>query len=191
MRKGTAERVAILRQMYPTHTAQECARALGVTENYVHWLVHRFGILTKHMQWTQELDDYLRQHFGTTTTKELADKMGLTYARVQCRARTLGLRKEDEFRRKTLSVLRNTLVADERRRIERGLPQRTRLPVTHLSRRQYIARYKLVKWGYYCDYDYRIAYYTDKTERHTRFEANHADLFTIKPWTPEVAALYE
>lgn len=191
MRQKTAEYIATVRKMYPRHTIDECARVLGLSSSYVSRLVHMAGHPKRESPWTPDVDAYLRKHYRTTTNQALAEHLRLSQKQVMWRAYRLGLHKSTEHISKTMSSRRLEIIADEQKRIRMGLSRRTRIPLSHWSQRHYAVRHKLLKWGYYYDTDYRVAYYTDKTERHPRFERNNADLFSTKEWTPEVAALYE
>ena len=59
--------------------------------------------------WTTEQDDYLRQHYASTPTSDLAEVLGRTYGAVSARAgRRLGLHKDkatlqESTRRATLA----------------------------------------------------------------------------------------
>ena len=51
--------------------------------------------MTTSQTWTAEQDDYLRQHYATTPTADLAEVLGRTYGAVSARAgRRLGLHKD-------------------------------------------------------------------------------------------------
>lgn len=83
--------------------------------------------------------------------------------------------------REQMRNTRNATIRKERARITFGLPQRTRLKLTKMSRERSLLRYYLRKRGYIIDDTSRIAYYDTHTRRGPRIEKKKQPWYTFQP----------
>lgn len=139
----------------------------------------------KRLLTSKQMDDFCKA-YPCTSNRELAARFGLSGMQVSNIASRRKLKKDAGYHGRILGEL----IKAERARISQGLPQLTKMRLTLRPRRLYHAASWLLKKNYMIDYDYRIAYYDDKTSR-GRWEDTYGDVFKFEKWTDEVAKLYK
>lgn len=97
--KWTSEMKEYVQKHYPTEDTRAMAEKLGVTSPAVISMARCIGITKdkrrkpKHMEWTQEKEQYLKEHYATDATIKIAKKLGCTEAKIKWEAQKMGLEK--------------------------------------------------------------------------------------------------
>lgn len=101
-KRWTADELAMLLELYPTHPTKEVARRLGRTYQQVKTQASNYGLIktsgphARHL-WTDAELAQLRREYPHGPTEELAAKLGLDPERVYRKAWKLGLRKSKKY----------------------------------------------------------------------------------------------
>lgn len=144
----------------------------------------RRRIMSRNKLLSKEEEREFRAVYPHKSNLDIASMFRLSVEQVDRLGARYRLKKTDRSR-----ALRE-VYKSERLRVERGLPQLTKLRITSRPRRLYCAGAQLLNKNYMVDYDYRIAYYDEQTQR-GKWEKTYADVFEFQEWTEEVSKLYE
>lgn len=198
----TQQQVDYIRAHVNDRPRTKVARDAGVSMTTLYRIVREAGGEMRHdlSRRNSEYWEIVRRCYPAMTTREIADKYGILYGRVNKIARELGVRHSPEVRermraenaervRASRSKIDFAASAAKRKRKRRmdelrvlsGLPQRTRLKFAALSTQGRQTVWRMVrKHNYFqMDGEPRTLYYDGETHR-TPFEARHRIKYGIR-----------
>lgn len=195
----TTEQVEKLKQLYPDHTNKEMAQLFGCTEWTVRRTVAEIGLskVGKTAEFRKRMSDKANEVFMANGRKNNwklqrglmqklrdAGKCTHTFKSGENNLQRLGEERE-ALRLQRIGKARRSLLEAERRRINWGLPQKTKLKICFDQRRMLRKaewRCNLRKRGYIVAYASNIIYYDDNTKRSQQTEQTIAKYgFVVLP----------
>lgn len=171
----------------------ELAEAAGVSRNTVWNVLRKHGLPHRHADYSKslgeervaEIKDYIREHFATTRTADIAERFGIPKYMVSAWAKKMGLTKTPEYIAESYrlngprikaaltpqKIAKRTATYHRHRRMElmriqSGLPRKTRMPFAALPFKTTIAMKRLCwRFNYFRgeDRSKRVVYYDEET----------------------------
>lgn len=182
----TQEQEAYLRENYPTTTNYTICGKLGISERTLTRIAREMG-LAKDMS---VIEAKRREKISKSVRRAFLILGGNDHNENGIKTRfkqgfkpveEFGEEKFKEMHRKAVETRKKRL-AEERARVNFGLPPRTRMRVIHQPEQKIQDRSYLKKRGYILDEKNNIAYYTTDTRRCVRLEARPKRFYTFKPY---------
>jgi len=182
----TPEQDSYLCQNYPITDNETICEELGISERTVTRLARERG-LVKDMS---VIDEKRRKKISVSVRRAFLLMGGNDHNENGVKTRfkfgfkpleAFGEEKFWEMHRKAVET-RKRRFAEERARVNFGLPPRTRMRVIRQPSQKIQDRSYLKKRGYILDEKNNIAYYTEETRRAVRLEARPRRFYIFKPY---------
>jgi hypothetical protein len=92
MKIWTKSEMDLLKQVYPISSSNELINIFGRNRQSIASKACELGLKKPHItHWTSALDKYVREHYGTRTTTQMADDLGTTRSALKNRVHKLGI----------------------------------------------------------------------------------------------------
>ena len=154
------------------------AMYLGISESTLHRLARRFGLkkTRAHMRQMQReaaaAATFSNTAHGTYPPKGYRiPRSEEFYFKKGVNGRKRWGKAKERRRIEKAAAARKATVVNEKMRVRMGLPQLTKMKVTQQPRQQILDRCYLKRCGYILDESKMVAYWTPRTRRATRLEA--------------------
>lgn len=171
-KKWTEQDDQILTERYQTESLSSLARLIGCGYSTVCKHARELNLWKENpYERNHYARELIRMEHDNLSYKEMAKRTGLKENTVWKICRELGLRRKPEHKRIIMSRCRKELYQSERRRVNWGLDQKTRLKVVKNQARLNL-RAKLSHIGYIVAKGENIVYYSDDLVRHPVRERN-------------------
>lgn len=169
--KWTEERLAALKQLFPTESTKHTAAVLQMSMTAVKRKAKEMGLqkITK-SRWAKRAE-HVRTHYCHCSLSEMAKELDISRTSV---LRIIGKLELTRTREQTFLVasrIRSEIIRRERRHILFGLAPVTRMKVVS-NRPRIRLRAKLKSVGYIVNRASNTLYYTDRMERKSNLENN-------------------
>lgn len=150
---------------HPTERLSDIARDMGYSYSVVTRHAHKLGLYKETKGgYKVTAREIVKGNFHDHSYRELAKIADVSFQTVWEITRELGLKRTPEQERAVRSRIRHELIVKERRRVNWGMEQKTRLKV-YSNKKKINLRCRLVGKGYIKDEDGFTLYYTEDTKR--------------------------